>query len=1197
MSITSKCPVCGKVYINISSQYIGKTIRCKECKSPFRIEAIDTPMDIEKKEGQPQGSPLSKSSGAIHELPSQKTPKGLSPENNAGADPRFSSKVEPLSQQVPEQAHDWNVGDTILNTYKIEKLLGEGGMGKVFLVKHVDSDVLLAVKSPKPEELAKAGGVETFIKESETWVKLGMHPHIVSCYYVRQIAGIPRVFAEFIEGGSLSDWIKNGKLTELDKMLDIAIQFAWGLHYSHANGLIHRDVKPANVMMTKDGVAKVTDFGLASVNKHGDPSKGKKNEDEGGMTPLYCSPEQAEKAKLTPKTDMWSWGVSILEMFIGEVTWPSGTVAASVLEWYLEDGPVKKNIPKMPEGLVDLLKRIFKENSAGRPRDMLKVAEEVIEIYEKIKLNTYFRTPPEVGMANADSINNRAVSLLDLGKSSDALALFNETLHIYPYHPESSYNRGLLLWRTGEISDSALVNEMMEVEDSESGASQVKYLLGLIHLERDDCNSALKILNSITEPNIDEQTAIALAANTADQSRRFIKFFSGHYGKIRTICLSKDGKVAFSGGEDKTIRLWHVDTGTNLNTLMGHEGTVTSVFLSHDGRFITSGSLDKTAKVWSVAKGTPTQTLKGFTEEVTAVCSTPDGKYVLTGSTDRSIKLWLISEEKYLRVYNGHRDEVTSLGINKDGTQLLSGSKDFTVRLWDIETTRNIGTFRGHSASVNSVCLNPKGRLALSGSSDHKVIFWDVKSGSIVRALKDHTSSVMAVTLSNDGRFALSGGLDGILKVWDLLTGRCIRTFDDNNSEITSLCFSHDVKYAFAGCADGLIRQWDISCYKKVYEAVKMLTPVVKSETVLEAEASVRRGLKGYESALKKDNLSNALKHLRNARAQHGFNRRREVMVAWTAIYSKVKLKNFLGAWKDTVFVGHEKEVRDVSISKDSKFILSGSDDNDIRLWDTTTSECLKTMRGHKDSVIAVSMSDNGALSVSGGLDNAIKIWDLKNRRMQTSLPTHNEPIVAVAMSPNGQYVASVGSDKTLRLWEAETGKFLKSYDGHDDIINCVSFSQDGQYIVSGDIINKILLWKNLGSKDSSTTSIAKYSEHNGAITSVKFSADGKYIVSGSADNNIKLWDISSQKCIKTFIGHKSPVTSVAINSDGRFILSGSQDNTARLWDVSTGECIKAFFGHNSTVSSVCISSDSRYFVTASGNIVNLWMVDWDLEV
>jgi serine/threonine protein kinase len=127
---------------------------------------------------------------------------------------------------------EWSAGDIILNLYEVRGLLGEGGMGKVYRVYHKGWDIDLAVKSPRPDILSGTGGKENFVREAETWVKLGLHPHIVSCYYVRELGGIPRVFAEYIEGGSLSDWILTGKLYEggpqraLERILKVAIQFA-----------------------------------------------------------------------------------------------------------------------------------------------------------------------------------------------------------------------------------------------------------------------------------------------------------------------------------------------------------------------------------------------------------------------------------------------------------------------------------------------------------------------------------------------------------------------------------------------------------------------------------------------------------------------------------------------------------------------------------------------------------------------------------------------------------------------------------------------------------------------------------------------------------------------------------------------------------------------------------------------------------
>ncbi len=257
---------------------------------------------------------------------------------------------------------DWEPGDVILDLYEVIQLPGrklgyaEGGMGRVNLVRHREWNRELAVKSVLPARSASARDIEKFTTEAEQWVNtIGLHPNVVSCHYVRVLGGVPRVFIEYVDGGTLSEWIDAKRLYEggphaaLERILDVAIQAAWGLHYVHELGLIHQDVKPLNVMMTADGVAKVTDFGLAGAKAVAFDAKEQRPVEAtllatwGGMTPAYCSPEQAEIAarmmagrpreqlpKLTRRTDVWSWAVSVLEMFLGErpggkgksPTWP-----------------------------------------------------------------------------------------------------------------------------------------------------------------------------------------------------------------------------------------------------------------------------------------------------------------------------------------------------------------------------------------------------------------------------------------------------------------------------------------------------------------------------------------------------------------------------------------------------------------------------------------------------------------------------------------------------------------------------------------------------------------------------------------------------------------------------------------------------------------------------------------------------------
>jgi serine/threonine protein kinase len=150
----------------------------------------------------------------------------------------------------------WQVGETILSTYEVADIIGEGGMGTVYRVHHRGWHLDLAVKCPRSEAFTQADSIAQFTREAETWVSLELHPHITSCYYVRILGGIPRVFTEYVAGGSLKTSLTQRRLTTLGALLDVAIQTTWGLQTAHDQGLIHRDVKPANILMTPDGMPK-----------------------------------------------------------------------------------------------------------------------------------------------------------------------------------------------------------------------------------------------------------------------------------------------------------------------------------------------------------------------------------------------------------------------------------------------------------------------------------------------------------------------------------------------------------------------------------------------------------------------------------------------------------------------------------------------------------------------------------------------------------------------------------------------------------------------------------------------------------------------------------------------------------------------------------------------------------------------------
>jgi serine/threonine protein kinase len=288
----------------------------------------------------------------------------------------------------------WKSGEVILGEYLIEKELGRGGMGCVWLVKSQSTGRHFAVKQAllKEEKHRRA-----FLTELQTWIDLPEHPNIVPCRFFRTVGDEIVIFTDYIDGGSLAEWIAKGKLSSLEQILDVSIRFAWGLHAIHEHGLIHQDVKPGNVLMTAKGVPMVADFGLASARQFV-PDSGFESSTQligqhsilvpgvGLMTTQYASPEQRAGQPLSSKTDMWSWGVSVLDIIIGGVSCPHGGHFADSI---LKACSVDDSNYIYAKYLYPILDRALKRNASDRWPSMKDASDCLISQYTKLCRNHY----------------------------------------------------------------------------------------------------------------------------------------------------------------------------------------------------------------------------------------------------------------------------------------------------------------------------------------------------------------------------------------------------------------------------------------------------------------------------------------------------------------------------------------------------------------------------------------------------------------------------------------------------------------------------------------------------------------------------------------------------------------------------------------------------------------------------------------
>jgi WD40 repeat protein len=1138
---------------------------------------------------------------------------GGEPESSPLDKPEVTQAVPLPSAPLPKRegshaSSDWQVGDVILDTYEVKGELGQGGFGKVYRVHHKSWNIDLAVKrSLKIEPESR----QAFMEEAEKWVDLGLHPNIVSCYYVRTIDDFPHTFAELAEGGSLETWIRDGKLYEgqrldsLKRILDIAIQFAWGLAYAHERGLVHQDVKPDNVLMGAGEVAKVTDFGLARA-RTGAGLTGASgvvsdvSVSAMGGTVAYMSPEQSAGQRLTLKTDLWSWGVSVLEMLLGERTWMSGVAALDALEDYASPGSelaAGAKIVSPPGQLVEILRQCFSYEPVQRPADMLEVAGRLQEIYRREVGQAYPRQLPKAAELRADSLNNKALSLLDLGQLERARSIWDEALQSDSHHLESIYNLGLIQWRNLQITDGALLEKLREASSSHPGDWKTAYLQALVHLERGGGVRAIEVLNSLQGEDAQRQevlNATRLAKSPDAIPYRLVRTFEGHAESVTSVCLSADGRYALSGSQDKTLRLWHLKTGHCLRIFEGHAESVTYVCLSADGHYALSGSRDGSLKLWEVETGCCLRTFEGNGDIVSSVSMSADGRFALSGYNDDSLLLWDVKTGHCLSMIEGHTDIVTSVCLSADGRYALSGSYDQTLKLWDIASGCCLRTFEGHKDIVNSVCLSSDERYALSGGGFlyGKLILWDMASGWCLKTFDGHTGSVDSVFFSTDGRYVLSGGGDCTIKLWEVSSGRCSCTFEGHTEAVTSVCLSDDKQYVLSGSYDNTLKLWEVNWGVVPTVAPFMLSQVQQVQEALSSQQIFEQSLAEAQQLLAQGRTVEAARQVRQARAQPGHSQEPQALQLWQRLYTWLPHAGFHQGWKHLEYLGHKAGVCSVCLSADGRHGLSGSYDNTLKLWDAASGRCERTFGGHSSYVCSVYLSVDGRYALSGSYDKSLKLWEVETGRCLRTFEGHTAGVFSVCLSTDVRFALSGSEDGTLRLWDVASGCCLRTFIGHKAFITSVCLSADGNAALSGSGDKTLKLWETMSGRCLRT-----FKGHNEFVNSVCLSADGRCALSGSADGTLKLWEVENGRCLRTFEGHTAGVESVRLSADGRYALSGSGDNTLKLWDVETGSCLRTFEGHIKGISSSCLSADGRYALSGGDDItLKLWALDWELE-
>ena len=751
--------------------------------------------------------------------------------------------------------------------YEILRELGRGGMGVVYeamdtqLHRRVALKMLLAGIPGDAQE--SQFEEERFLREARLSANLAKHPNLVSVYEAGVIDGKRYLAMEFIDGLPMSKWRKAGSIT-IRQQVKVLRDAVLAVHHAHRQDVVHRDLKPDNILIDVQGQPHVTDFGLAkTVGQNARVSL-----TASGMvvgTPAYMSPEQAIGEKsLDHRTDIYAIGVMLYETLTGRLPFTGETAIEILMKAAKNPVPLPSSFvkPGTNPTLDRSIENICLKALARNPRERYATAEALAndltrwlkgENVRVAVLPTRRKSPavqksswlwvlagavgllivlgvfvlsPSSSPTDRNLVENRTIEneeskrkkekrkeidrlLADAGdrlregKLVEALRLYDDVLR--KDHTNADAVAGREAVRARELeADLAKADAFLK----EGKIREAFRAYGLVSA-RDPANrrasagleeAQKKMEEAIARAKEAEIQAKSDAERQAAEQRRREEEDANR--KAQELLKKEEARIPAARARDLSRR-----------TLTGHEAGVWTVAFSPDGKSLASGSVDKSIRFWDVAKGTQSNRIMEGSG-VFGLAFSKDGRVLASGNVDSTVKLWDLISGKEPRLLRGHQKAVNRVSFSPDGTLMASVSADGLVLVWDAAKGSLVHTLEGpRDKTFPSPVFLSKGKVLAYGSADGSIRFWDLKSGREARPPMIH-EGLSSLALSTDGALLASGGWNRRINLWDAATGKLLRTCEGHADGIWSLAFSPDGRFLASASADRSVRVWEVETGK-----------------------------------------------------------------------------------------------------------------------------------------------------------------------------------------------------------------------------------------------------------------------------------------------------------------------------------------------------------------------------------------------
>ena len=988
--------------------------------------------------------------------------------------------------------------------YEIIRVVGEGGMGVVYEARQENPSRTVALKVLR-SGLPSGHMLRRFQHEAEVLGQL-QHPGIAHIYEAATAevgtdgsvaVKLPYFAMEYIRGRSLTEHAKHHNLGTRQR-LELAASICDAVQHAHQKGVIHRDLKPGNILVDETGQPRILDFGVARATD-ADVQTMTMQTSVGQLigTVPYMSPEQVtgDSRQLDTRSDVYALGVILYELLSGSV--PHDVRSLSIPE------AARKIRDEQPARLASINRVLRGE-----------IDTIVAKALEKDKTRRYQSASDLAGDIRR-YLRGAAIE----AKSDSALYVLGKTVVRYRGFVLAAALVVVLLAAFGVVSlIQAEKNRRLARDESAARA-------------RADATAA-QLAAELTARNIEHGRLLGRTGNliaaeeliwrehlqNPESNHSFwalwdlyshnpsLAILGMHDRALRATEYAPDGRLLASAGDDAVVKLWDTVTLQCVATLRGHAAAVWGLDFDPEQQHLVSASLDGMVIVWDLSTNEPARTLRGHEGGVYSVCYSPDGAQLICGAEDGTIHIVDAVTGDAIRTLSEHKAAVRCLRFSRDGSLLASSSDDRTIRLWRDLTGPPVATLSGHRGTIGSLTFSPDDRMLASGSGDKTARVWDLTTYECAETIRATCRNVRFVRFSRDGQSLIVGG--GLhVDAWDLNT-RTHRGLQPHGIHVADT--SPDGR--FLACGAGHTRLWPRSTVR--------VTDIDRDAGLLKLGGTTGGGPATVSPDSRLIAASDAAGHVR----------------LWETATGRLlaTLEGHPNRWSSCHFHPSGK-------------LLATCTSGEIKLWDLATGTLVSTLRGHHaPSTHSLSFSPDGATMVASWRGGTIEIRAVPSGEIVTTIPAAGSEVLSVRFSPDGRTIAATYRSGVIRLYSAP-GELLAELDTGDPTPWTAAFSPDGKKLAVACWGCYVQLW------DLTARALELQLEASKAVIweVAYLPGDSNILASCSADGYVKLWDLRERCNVLTFDPFDGSAVSVSFSPDGKtLVAAGGDDGRLLAWDL-----------------------------------------------